>query len=163
MDDFFVFLLPEDADTNDFNFKIPVYNWQGVDYPQGPPTCRYGANFILTIDYDEVKFISKFFPYKNKLKNWKAIRVTGNGIDVYRSSLFNADIIEDIGYTLQILIETTLRNQPEWIVFFQKDFDDRVNIIEKNNADVVNEIQNCIKGKQNTGLLLYKIKKRWWG
>ena len=160
MDAFLFFLIRKDADLTPFEFKIPMFMWDGIDYPQGPPECRFGSNFKLRLADENlkgtVKSIIDRLPYHYKKTGWQFIEVIGDGVHIYRDTLYRDNKQEETDYSLRDLINTMLGNKSTWAVGFERNYDDGLPVSEGTIGDVMNEMYNCFKGVSKAGFLLYK-------
>lgn len=156
MDDYLVFLFPKNSDLAPFNFTAPLLISSGLDYPYGK--CNFGKNFILEISEDELRYLERSLPYQDDIDSLIAIRITGNGIDLYRTSLYNENSSEEENHRLQDLLGLLLRNKEKWAVAFKTYFDYPFTIIKGNHTDILPQINKCIKGEVQSGLILSNVK-----
>jgi hypothetical protein len=155
MDASFQFLLPKEADLSPFNFQIPMYEWDGVNYPQGPPECKFGKNFRL-VQEDELNPMlwTRYLPNNYPRINWQIIEVFGDGIHIYWEQLYGSDKQEEAGFTLKDLIQLMLGNKPNWMVAFERNYDDGYGEPRKGKVeDIVPAFQ--LLNSLETGFLLY--------
>jgi hypothetical protein len=160
MDAFLFFLIRKDADLTPFEFKIPMFMWDGIDYPQGPPECRFVSIFKLLLGDENLKGIVKSIidrlPYHYKKTGWQFIEVIGDGVHIYRDTLYRDEKKEETDFSLKDLIYTMLHNKPIWAVGFERDCDDGFQVREGDMEDIMIEMYNSLKRINNADFLLYK-------
>ncbi|WP_315822671.1 hypothetical protein [Paraflavitalea speifideaquila] len=90
-------------------FKIPHFEWDGVNYPQGPPECKFGSNFELKIlERYNFDYIQSKVPRSLRGIEWQPISVQGDGLDLYVAQIFGMGKGEEEGYTFKDLLFTLL-------------------------------------------------------
>ena len=150
--------LPVGTDLQSFGFKIPMYRWDGVDYPQGPPECDFGKNFKLkmadkmeTGDFTKARI--KRLPEKYQRTEWQLIDILGEGVDIYRNSLFGLQE-EENGYGMKDLINALLQDKPHWVFGCEPQFDEPLKIYHGELKDIMITLELVLKNPEN-GFLIY--------
>lgn len=150
----FAIYLPVDADWSAFPFQVPMFEWDGVQYPQGDPECIFGLNWKLKKLKPHQPYMLSRMPLSYQTAVWQAIFIDGDGLSVYESSLMGV-MEEDERYSLEKLLQWILGGQPKWIVRFEPDCDQ---MDEYNSGDM-----NTVLEKIQSSL----IKEKWgfqiWG
>jgi hypothetical protein len=124
MDADFEILLPADAEIKGLPFKIPYFEWDGINYPQGPPECKFGSNFELKFldRYPFFDHIESKLPRSLRGIKWQPIVVQGKGLDLYVAQQFGFDYEEE-GYSFKDLLYTLLSPQPIWLAILSPQSD----------------------------------------
>jgi hypothetical protein len=154
----FDLLIPIDFDLKSLGFRIPFFEWQGINYPQGPLEWRPSSEFYLKVveNYD-FEYVTKALPIEYKNLKWQAITII-NGLSLYISSLFEfpdneeEDIFEESKFIS--VIQDIVRTQENWIVVFSRDSDGFKKVVKGTVEDIFVEIE--VEAKQGgEGFLIY--------
>lgn len=156
------FLFPVEDNLKHLNFITPKFEWDGVLYPQGSPECRFGSHFLLK-QIDEpnshLLYIKKLLPKELDHVTWKFVEVIGEGLNIYKMSLFG-HATEEAGYTLNDLISLLLKNSPIWIALFEPSDDDGFDRANKGGIEEVmfNLKKRIMEGPPGSpGFLVYNF------
>lgn len=121
MDLAFEILLPVESDLDLLQFKAPVFEWDGVVYPQGPPEAKFGEHFRLVMS-PIPDFVLRELPTAYRKLDLQCIAIWGEGVDLYRSYLMGF-VEEEPVPSLSDLITTLIYNRDYWVVNFEPEFD----------------------------------------
>lgn len=150
----FVIYLPIDADLSAFPFQVPMFEWDGVQYPQGDPECTFGPYWKLKKLKPHQPDMPVGTPLSHKTTVWQPIFIDGDGIDNHENSL-RGFMEEDEDYSLVKLLQWILRDQPKWVVLFMPDFDQMDEYIPGDFNTVLEKIRSSL------------VKEKWgfqiWG
>jgi hypothetical protein len=154
MDAAFEILLPISFDLKELGFKIPQFEWQGVQYPQGLPELLFGKNFHLKVsERTNISYIRNTLPPEYKNIEWQIVEVTGDGLDIYCQNLFKL-AHEEIGYTLKDMLYFLLNNQLVWVVVYEPQYDGFRKVMQGSIEDIIiNLKETIIEGGE--GFLIY--------
>jgi hypothetical protein len=152
MDGAFLIYLPKDSDLAPFKFEIPLFEWQGVAYPQGKPECIFSKNFKLQF-VDNFEFIENKLPFHYQKMKWQGIEISGEGLDIFISSKFELEIEEE-GKAFNDLINIFLRGRSKWIVVLDHQHDGFNFVRNGTIEDVYTEFNNSINNL-NKGFMIY--------
>lgn len=154
MDVCFAIYLPVDADWSAFPFQVPMFEWGGVQYPQGEPECTFGLSWKLKKMPPHQPNMPVSMPLSHRTTVWQSIFIDGDGLYNYYSSLMGV-MEEEAGHSLEKLLQWILRDQPKWVVLFMPDFDQMDEYLPGDMNTVMEKIQSSL------------IKEKWgfqiWG
>jgi hypothetical protein len=152
MDLIFEILIPSGTDISGIAFREPLFEWQGENYPQGPPEAWFGSNFKLV--YREIPdFVKNKLPVAYASIGWQCISVKGSGLNLYRSKLWT-DVPEDEEpkdpeeehFTLKDLLHTMCTGH-KWIIVI--DTDEAFEVISSGNlAEVISALNGVLRGNE---------------
>lgn len=140
MDICFSIYLPVDADFSAFPFQVPMFEWDGVQYPQGDPECTFGPNWKLKKLKPHQPYGLMSMPLSHRSTVWQPVFIDGDGLENYMSSVMGL-MEEDADHSLEKLLQRLLGGQSKWVVLLMPDFD---------------QLDEYIPGDMNT--VLEKIK-----
>ncbi len=155
MDGSFEFLLPKNSITQGFEFEIPMFEWQGVNYPQGTAECKFGSNFILKISENSDILISSYkksMPKYYQNEEWHCIEVLGKGMEIYIGSLYELGA-EEINNSLKDLINTLLQDKTMWAVVYSHQDDGFEEVKKGSISDILLNFENAIR--KSEGFMIY--------
>lgn len=145
MDVVFEIIIPNETVIPELDFKIPYYEWDGIEYEQGPPECLFHSNYMLQI----LEVIGKHrLPEKYKNLSLKSIYITGDGLRFFVEGLFGfRDDLETQRAILVDLLSIITKSSSIWTVFFthSDNFTHPENNRKGSLDDVINNIENSFK------------------
>lgn len=154
MDAAFEILLPDGSDLSPFKFDTPVFEWDGISYPQGAPESQFGSMFKLKVlDKYYFDYIKSKLPGDLKNIKWLPIAVLGEDLDAYNAQLFGLGTEED-GFSLRYLLKDFLDKKTNWIVIFQPQYDGFSEVKKGNINDVLTMLEFSIRTSRK-GFMIY--------
>jgi hypothetical protein len=146
-------LLPADSNLKFLQFTPPVFELNGVSYPQGLPESRFGRNFKL-VKTPIPDYILSLLPADYKGFDWQCIAISGQGLDLYEGSI-RGIAEEESGASLSDLITTLLYEQEHWAVIFEPDYDG-VDVVQSGVVEDVMAGINYSFNVEKKGFLIWK-------
>lgn len=142
MDVGFEILIPIGSENKTIKFAEPVYEWDGVEYPQGPEEAIF---YYFKLKKTEVpSHISMYLPSGFKDFQWQCISVA-DGIVEYERELLHMNEKSAVDDKLMELLRSILESESKWVVAFEPDCD-RIDDTLKGDIDLVfKEIVNSLK------------------
>jgi len=145
MDASFEILLPAEVDLIELGFNVPMFEWQAVKYPQGPPEYFFGRNFHLKASsHDVIGYSKSLLPTEYQIKKWQVIELFGDGLDIYYGLRFDGNEVEEEGFGFLDLLNFLIAKEPLWMFAFGPQFDGFSKICHGRIEDIVNRLADPI-------------------
>lgn len=123
MDGQLLIIMPKENYTK-FDFKVPVFEWGGEKYEQGPPEYKFGKNFLLRVVVDEnIGKILSVVPVEYQEVHWIVIEVLGDGLDLFIDEQYRNIKKEEENYRLKDLLNVLLIHAKKWMIIFSYQYD----------------------------------------
>lgn len=120
-----------------------VFNWGGVDYPQGPPVYHWGS-YVELIPSPIQPYIINWLPVNYKDEAWLGLDVRGNGLDLLEREV-NGEQVNWMGRRLDDLLKAILIQQDRWGLIFEPNYDQLDNIYRLSIDDCVNKLKSNLR------------------
>lgn len=157
MDIAFEIFLPVESTITAIPFETPVFEWQGVKYPQGPEEAHFGYFKLVKSAYP-VNVLSRF-PNKLRGINWQCIAVR-EGLRELSNELFFAgnerDELKEVGKKLYEMLNYLLGHEPIWVVNFEPGYDYLCEVLPGDIDLVFEKIVSALKEGLD-GYLIWRI------
>ena len=154
MDALLQIIVPEIIEIEGLKLIQPVYEWDGVDYPQGPKIVSWG-NISLSFDEKE-NYISEFLPLNYLDENWIWLKLSDKTLDEYENQVND----ENENYnekTLETFLRHLLKNNDKWVISFLLHYDQIDNVYQLNTKDCINKLKNNLnRNILKEGFIAYK-------
>ena len=153
VDALFQIVLPELNQLNGLTIEQPVYEWDGIAYPQGPKTVSLDE---ICLRFDAKSWpVEKFLPSNYIEQNWKWLSATDETLDRYEISVnsleerYFADKFEE---TLRLLLGQSDR----WVVAYLWQYDQIDWSYQLNPEDCISKLRAfLIRDNPNEGFVAY--------
>jgi hypothetical protein len=129
MDFAFGILLPEDAVIRDLQFSVPTREWDGQFYPQGPEEVIFDRFRLVRRDMEPYFiFLIDRLPANLKSFSWKSITIA-EGLGEVMDEAWCAGRKLDEDHKLFELTDLILRDQSEWVLIVEVNYDDGIEVL----------------------------------
>ncbi len=151
----FVIYLPAETDLSAFSFHTFMFEWGGVQYPQGDPECYISPDFKLKkMKLHPPTGIGRMPADYQSVAAWQPIFIDGSGVDIYQSTLLGY-MEEEGDVSLEKLLHRLLDDQPKWVVLFEPDFDQLDEWIPGDINTVLEKLKYSLT-VEKTGYVIWK-------
>jgi len=127
MDICFEILIPVESTVSAVKFKTPVYEWDGVEYPQGPEEAW--IHYLKIIKSDIPAHVLSFLPDNLKKVKWQCISIVEGMDELVEEVSIEGEMIEKESNLLDLL-DLIVTNEKKWVVIFEPDCDRIDEVIE---------------------------------
>ncbi|WP_346315962.1 hypothetical protein [Chitinophaga sp. YIM B06452] len=157
MDIGFEIMIPVEAGLklSGVKFKQPAYEWDGVEYPQGPEEADF--YYIKLMKLDIPKYVLSLLPDNLKKTEWQCITVIKGINELKKELMLLEDETKKKGNKLFELLNILIGNMPEWCIVFDPDYNGINEVIEGNINIAYQEILNSLLINPK-GFLVWKNK-----
>ncbi|WP_343307671.1 hypothetical protein AAHN97_11105 [Chitinophaga niabensis] len=155
MDLAFDIIIPFDAKTPGLEFKVPVYEWDGVAYPQGPEEVYFHGFKVVKRDVDPHCNTLWALPnHMRKIRRWQCLSIK-KGIYELHNEIWSLQNIEEgevrkqeLSDRFLELLNILLGDQRIWCLSFEREYDDGFEEIKEGDVNVVYEkMVNSLSGR----------------
>jgi hypothetical protein len=148
MDIAFEIYLPVNATIQNIKFEQPVFQWQGVGYPQGTEEANY--HYFKLKKTDVPGYVLRQLPFQLQNHIWQCISLT-KGLDdfvnEYNYSLLKQSILSN-------LLSELLLDQMRWFIVIEPNYDCELEVLKGNVEIAIDEIGKSLF-LERKGLLIW--------
>ena len=121
MDIGFEIVIPIDSKVSAIEFKQPVYEWDGVAYPQGPEEAYF--HYYKLTKTNIPQYVVSFIPDHLQKIQWQCISVKKGLDELYQELKDVENETQENRNKLLELLNIFISNEPRWFVNFELNFD----------------------------------------
>jgi len=146
-------ILPKENPLNGLRVEQPVYEWDGIAYPQGPKTVSLNEVCLL---FDAKSWpIEKFLPPNYIGLNWRWLSVKDETLDRYEISV-NSSEEHYFGDKFEEALRLLLGQSDRWVVAYLWQYDQIDWSYQLNPADCIAKLRTfLIRDNSNEGFVAY--------
>ncbi len=154
MDALFQIVVPKIPKIAGLEITQPVYEWDGVEYPQGPKIASWQD---ITLSFDEpTQYLEKFLPPNYFSESWTWLKLSDETLDKYDISV-KTDSEESDERTLEIFLRLLLADFDKWLLAFILHYDQIDNAYKLGLEDCISKIRNNLsKSTATEGFVAYR-------
>jgi hypothetical protein len=154
VDALFQIVVPKITEIDELEIVQPVYEWDGVEYPQGPEMVLW-RNISLFFD-ERTTYLKKFLPPNYFDESWVWLKVSDQTLDTYDISIKKGSENDD-EKPLETFIRHFLMNADKWIMVFLLQYDRIDNVYQMDIEECISKLSsNLRKTTTNEGFIAYK-------
>jgi len=146
-------IVPEENPLNGLIVGQPVYEWDGIAYPQGPKTLSLDE---VCIEYDAKSMpIEKFLPPNYIGPNWTWLRVKDETLDRYEISI-NSSNERYFADKFEAALRLLLGQFDRWVVAYLWQYDQIDWSYQMNPEDCIAKLRvYLMRDNPNEGFVAY--------
>ena len=154
MDALFQIVVPEIKQVDLIETIQPVYEYDGVKYPQGPKVISW-RDVSASLD-EPTQYLQRFLPAAYLSEHLIWLKVSDETLDRYKS-IVNTES-EDLGEIgLEAFIHLLLKDLDKWVVAFILHWDQIDNVYQVDVDGAISKLRdNLRRNTQREGFVAYK-------
>lgn len=154
MDALLQIIVPKLVEIEGLELNQPIYEWDGVKYPQGPKVVSW-QDISLSFDKKE-KYLNKFLPPNYFGEDWIWLKVSDNTLDKYES-LINDEVKGNDEKSIEDFIRFLLTGIDKWVIVFLLQYDQIDNVYQLDVEDCIIKLKNNLsRNIVKEGFIAYK-------
>lgn len=154
MDVLLQIVVPELTLIKGLEHRQKVFSWEGVEYPQGPPTYHWGDHVKL-IPGELQPFVQGLFPKDYIGRDWVTFAVEGDALYLWESEIsgFEVDWHEK---RLDDLLVALLTRHKQWGIVFELYADQIDSVYQMGLEECIQKIEmNLRRDVRREGFIAY--------
>lgn len=151
----FEFLLPIESKLSTIKFEVPVYEWGGEKFAQGPAKAWF--HFLKLRKSNVPEHIISLLPDNFQRQQWQCVAIT-DGVDNLVDELsIDSNILQENNILFNLLSSLT-EVEKRWVIVFEPDYD-RIDEVLEGNIDIAfRKIVDSLTIERNGFVIWYEKK-----
>ncbi|MBK7707004.1 MAG: hypothetical protein IPJ30_14895 [Acidobacteria bacterium] len=134
MDALLEIIIPSIKEIDGLKVTQPVYEWDGIEYPQGPKVVTWGS-VVLSFD-EKQQYLLRYLPSNYLNDEWTWLEVSNATLDAYENAI-NGDSTNHVLQGLGEFLRVFLNSADWWVLAFLLQ-DDQIDQTYRMN------VENCV-------------------